>query len=262
MSEPTPYPEVNVLLEQIRAGAERILGSGFVGMYLYGSLTLNAFNDQSDIDFLVVTDEPVSDAALAALAALHDRIAASGLPYADQLEGSYIPKDALRRHIPAQLHPHIDRGAGERLTPQQHDSDWVVQRYVLREHGITVAGPPPDTLIDPISADDLRGAVRELLDGWWGPMIDDPFRLEVHNGYHAYAVQSMCRILYTLKNGTVVSKPDAARWAQAELDGRWQPLIERAMSWQMTPTDVPETLAFFRYTLDQSRQISSSANGT
>jgi hypothetical protein len=256
VSEPTPYPEVNTLIEQICSGAGHILGGHFIGMYLYGSLTLNAFNEQSDIDFLVVTDEPVSDEAFAALAALHDRIAASGLPYADQLEGSYIPKDALRRHVPAQMHPHIDRGAGERLTQWQHDADWVIQRYVLREHGITVAGPPPDTLIDPITADDLWGAVRELLDTWWGPMIDDPAKLRTHDGYHAYAVQSMCRILYTLKNGMVVSKPEAARWAGAELDTRWQPLIQRAMAWQMTPADVPETLDFFRYTLAQSREMS------
>ena len=39
-------------------------------------------------------------------------------------------------------------------------------------------------------------------------------------GYQAYAILSMCRVLYTLEFGTVVSKPAAARWAQGTLDER------------------------------------------
>ena len=70
-------------------------------------------------------------------------------------------------------------------------------------------------------------------------------------GYQAYAILSMCRVLYTLEFGTVVSKPAAARWAQGTLDERWGRLIERAVTWQAGETMdcLSETMEFIRYSL-------------
>lgn len=34
------------------------------------------------------------------------------------------------------------------------------------------------------------------------------------------AILTMCRVLHTLEHGTIVSKPVAARWAQAKLGGK------------------------------------------
>src|SRR2546423_4926058 len=103
----------------------------------------------------------------------------------------------------------------------RHDSDWIVQRYTLRERGITLAGPAPQSLIDPVSPDDLRRAMLDILHGWWALMLDDPAPLR-RRGYQSYTVLSLCRLLYTLEYGAVVSKPVAARWAQETLDARWR----------------------------------------
>ena len=37
-------------------------------------------------------------------------------------------------------------------------------RWCLREKGVTLAGPPPATLVDPVPPDALRAEVRETLD--------------------------------------------------------------------------------------------------
>jgi hypothetical protein len=78
-------------------------------MYLYGSLSLGDFDPaSSDIDFLVVTEHELPDETVAALDTMHARIAASGLEWADTLEGSYIPCAAMRRYDPANnRHPTI-----------------------------------------------------------------------------------------------------------------------------------------------------------
>jgi hypothetical protein len=48
----------------------------------------------------------------------------------------------------------------------------------------------------------------------------------------------------------VVSKPIAARWAQAGLDGRWTPLIQAALAWSSdTVPDLGDTLRFINATL-------------
>jgi predicted nucleotidyltransferase len=228
---PTGYPDANALLQALLAGVQDILGEELVGVYLFGSLALGSFDPRtSDVDVLVVTAGELAEAPLARLQAFHARLYASDLPLATEVEAAYIPVSAVRRWYPNDnWHPHIDRGEAHLLV-KQHDTDWVVQRYVVREHGVTLYGPHPKTLIDPVSSKKLKEAVRVWMHQWWAPMVEDPLPLR-QPGYRAYAVLTMCRLAWTLHEGTVLSKPAAARWALQELDGRWGPLIRRALDY-------------------------------
>ena len=229
---PTPYADVNAILRELMASVQAILADRFVGMYLYGSLAAGDFSPEtSDIDFLVVTDAEPAAEQVEALRQMHARIGAGRSKWALELEGSYIPRDALRRYDPRLAqHLHIDRGSAS-LHVVPHERDWVIQRHILREHGVVLAGPPIQALIDPIDPEQIRKAARELLEGWWTQVAREGTRLR-HTGYQAYAVLTMCRALYSLEHGTLVSKPVAARWAQATLDARWSDLIERALVWR------------------------------
>ena len=259
ISQLEPHPEVEALLREVLAGARAVLGERFVGAYLFGSLASGDFDDASDIDLLFVTDGEMPHETFCALQSMHARINARETHWATQLEVSYIPRRALRRRDPADcLHPHLDRGRGETLRPREHHSDWVVQRHVLRERGLTLAGPDPRTLIAPVSPDELRRAMHDLL--WWpAEILDAPARIGTR-GYQSYLVLTMCRVLYTLRHGAVVSKRAAADWAQETLDARWSPLIERARAGRHDPRpaatteDVSGTLDLIRHTLEQARR--------
>jgi len=270
----TPYPDVNAVLHDFLTNVRTVLGDHFLGMYLSGSLALGDFSpDSSDIDFVVVTDAELSGDLLLSLQAIHARFNAGHSPWATEVEAAYISRDALRRYDPARArHPHIERGADEVLDMDQLDTTWVLQRYILREHGVVVAGPDPRMLIDPVHPGDMRRAAAAQMLEWWGPMLHDPAPLyRVALGYQAYAALTMCRIFYTLDTGGVVSKPVAARWAQRTLDERWTTLIERALAWRKSRTreassqetrdaDVVETLALIDYTLERCQQFRSSVD--
>ncbi len=245
----TPYPEVNVVLDELLSSAQAVLGDYFVGLYLYGSLASGDFDPlRSDIDFVVVTTDSLPNDLISALENRHARLAASGLKWAARLEGTYIPQTALRRYdSTAAPCPSFNEG---RFFLARHESDWVIQRYILREHGVAVAGPPIRPMIDPVQPDEIRQGVRGVLRGWWTSMLDNPSWLR--NGeYQAYAVLTMCRALYTLHHGTIASKPVSARWARAELDQSWAPLIEWAITWQHADRSdrLTATLDFIRYTV-------------
>lgn len=251
----TPYPEVNAILSAVLSGARGALGPHLVGMYLYGSLATGDFDPQSsDVDFLVVTESEVTEATFQALAAMHARLAASGLPWATRLEGSYIPRAALRRYDPEDG-PHPMLLTHEPLYLSAHGSDWILQRAMLREQGIVLAGPDPCTLIDPVARDDVRAAVRAVLQQWWAPMLDNSTFLHGH-GYPAFAVLTMCRALYTLESGALASKPVAAQWAQIALDPHWTPLIERAVTERndMPAGNLREIQDFIRYTVTRGQK--------
>ena len=254
--QPTNVREVDALLAMILPETEAILHDRLLGIYLHGSLVLGGFDPRrSDIDYLVVTSEPISETEFRALRELHDQISASGSPLATELEASYLPAAALRRHNPENaIYPVIERGG--RLEMARHFSDWVIQLRVLRHHGLTLLGPDPFTLIDPIAAEELRRAVLDVLNSWWAAMLENPDRLE-KEGYRAYAVHTMCRILYTLDKGIVVAKPVAAQWVLDELDERWTPIVKAASDWpaEAANVDLEDTLELIRYVVENASEL-------
>ena len=253
LPHPTAYPPITLLLQRLSSAGQAILGEAFYGMYLYGSLASGDFNPHSsDIDFLVVTKGGLSTEMILALEAMHLQLATSGLPYATKLEGAYMPFDVLPRYNPNDPpFPQVNEG---RFYVERQGVDWVLQRHILREHERIVSGPSLQALIDPVSPDQMRQAIQELLQTWWAAMLQAPARLE-SSEYQAYAILTMCRALYTLQHGALVSKPVSARWALDTMRTKWSPLIAEAMQWQRgLPMDrLSETLEFIRFVIQESK---------
>ena len=252
--------EVDGLLGTLTDGVQQILGDRLVGAYLFGSATRDDFDRESDVDVVMVTTQDLPADVLVALGAMHTRIAGLDSWWATQLEVSYIPTRAIRRYDPPDVvHPRLNRGSGETLHLMSHDADWVVQRHLIREHGSVLLGPPPHALIDPVSADEMREAMRDLLVEWLAPLIANPPHVRTR-GYQAFLVLSICRILYTLEHGAVVSKRAAARWGEKSLSSRWTPLLQRAWTGRMNPDEPPgeedlaDTWSFIEYALETGRR--------
>lgn len=248
----TPHPAVDSTLHELLVRVKSTLGERFFGLYLYGSLVTGDFDpERSDIDFVVVTHGELPAQMVEMLAAMHIELFASGLPLLQKLEGTYIPLQALRIHNPDDPpRPTMNEG---RFYLARQGSDWVIQRWVLRENQSAIVGPSLVTYIDPVTEADLRLAVWAVLKDWWAPMLVDPTRLD-SPGYQPYAVLSICRAIHTLAHGTIVSKEAAGRWASDTVDRRWAGLIEAALVWRHgdRPGSLDDTLAFIRYGVIQS----------
>lgn len=257
----TPYPEVNAILQELLEGIQGILGEHLLGMYLEGSLANGDFDQDSDIDFVVVTDVEVTEDLFSSLQSMHDQIATLDSPWAIQLEGSYLSRQALRRYDPANdIHPNIERGLGERLKLVRHQEVWNVHRHILRQRGITIVGPDPAALIDPITPSALKQAMLPALSGWATYLLHHPNEIG-QRGYQSYIVLTLCRILYTLQTGEVASKLKSAHWAKEAIGDTWKPLIEdawegrHASQMPADPAAIRQTQDFIEYTLEVSRHV-------
>jgi predicted nucleotidyltransferase len=223
--------DLDAVLRRLVEGARAALGDTFCGAYLQGSLALGDFDEDSDVDFLVVTHGEVTDAQLPDLQALHRRIYELESPWAQHLDGSYVSKERLRRiETPPSPLLYLDNGATE-LVRDEHCNTAVV-RWTLREHGVVLAGPDPKSLVDPVSADELRAEARAALRKWaeWAREPHQRFGPgALSRRQQGLLVLSLCRMLHTLECGRVTSKPEAGRWALTALDPEWSPLIRRAL---------------------------------
>ncbi len=257
MADPTIYPELNVVLRELVASAQTILAENFCGAYLQGSFAVGGADVHSDVDFVVVTEDEIGEAQLAALQTMHERIHALDVSWAQHLEGSYIPKNSLRRLDPARPpYLYLDNGSSA-LIWDNHCNTEVV-RWSLRERGIVLAGPDPASLVDPVSAVQLRSEVLTTMHEWvgWAKAPD------MSRWRQPTLVLSYCRMLHTLTIGRVTSKREAGEWALAALDAEWAGLIRRALDdrpdpWLRVPQPaapeaVDRPLAFVGYALTEA----------
>ena len=173
--------------------------------------------------------------------------------------GLVHPEGSLRRLDPERRdYVYLDNGATD-LARDNHCNTEVV-RWTLREHGVTLAGPDPRSLVDPVSAEqlraDVRWAMREWAD-WLRPLTSYSRRGQ------GVVVLSYCRMLHTLETGSVSTKPAAGDWALGALDPEWASLIRQALAdrpdpWAKvlepaTPDAIRRTMAFIDYALRLNR---------
>ena len=256
-ASPTPFPDLNAVLSEWLSAIQTALSDNFVAAYLQGSFAVGDFDGDSDVDFLAAIRTELSAAQSAELQAVHARIYDLSSHWAQHLEGSYFPLAALKRRDQAGAQLWYLNNTSKVLVRSSHDNTQVV-RWVTREHGITLAGPDPEALIDPVPAGELRREVLTMMHEWAQEIFDGRYSLD-NRWAQPFAVLHYCRMLHTLHTGAVASKPAGAQWAKGALDSRWAALIDRA--WQerpdpsrkvrqpADPADLQMTYDFIRYAL-------------
>jgi hypothetical protein len=266
---PTPYPELNEVLRQLVGGVRAALGDAFVGAYLQGSFAAGDFDRHSDVDFVVVSELELSDAQVEALQTMHAHVFGLDCEWAKHLEGSYFPK-AVLRGLEQCGRPlwYLEHGSRS-LVPSEHCNTAVV-RWVLSEHGITLAGPGPAALVDPIPAAALRREIVETVHDWGPEILAGPEGFN-NRFYQSFIVLSYCRMLYSLHTGRVESKRAGAEWAKVALDPSWAGLIDRAWAGRPNPSlsirqpadpeDFESTLEFVQYAIEASTSRAAKTEG-
>ena len=223
----TPYADVNALLDALVAGAKTTLGDKLVGFYLYGSLIWGGFeHDVSDIDTLAAVSAPVTGAELERLRTMHDGIAQSFPSWSDRVEVQYQSLEGLRtfrdRHSPmAVISP------GEPMHIVEAGPEWLLNWYFVRAYGITLFGPPPETIIDTITKQEFIDGVRDHALEWRNYIAGT----RGSRSYQGYAILTLCRAWYTLTHGEQVSKRQAALWMMQRVPEH-ATLIDEALQWR------------------------------
>jgi GrpB-like predicted nucleotidyltransferase (UPF0157 family)/RimJ/RimL family protein N-acetyltransferase len=249
---PTKYKEINDLLRQLLLQIQSILENEFVGMYIGGSLAGDSFNSKtSDIDCYIITTKVLSEKRVRKIEEMHNQFYSSKLKYAKRIEASYVPQKDLLNFDPNGMRPYFNEG---RCCMGHYGNNYLIELFVLREKGISIAGPDIKCLIKEISTQNLKAAIQKNLHEYWEANLIDCSKFK-RSDYQVFAILTMCRTLYSLETGKIASKIEAAEWAMQPLDTKWKNLIELAIAWEPSQeiNRLEETQNFVRYVLNKSR---------
>ena len=205
-------PRVRILLHRIAAACRNTLGDTLAGVYVHGSLAFGCFCwTQSDIDFLVAVRRPLSqaqkEALLRALLALEPDAPSKGLEMSAVLEAycrSFI------HPAPYELHySPMHRARCLRDLPaycaEMHgaDPDLAAHFTVARAVGLTLWGPPAESIFGPVPRAAYLDSIRQDV----GTACSDILRTP------ASTTLNLCRTLSFAQEGLVLSKEQGGLWA-------------------------------------------------
>ena len=151
-------------------------------------------------------------------------LAAESNPWAARLQISFLIRDeVLNMNSRACLYQFglLKRGGS--------DGNPIIWVNVL-ESGAVLYGPRPEAFVPEVTPEILFQALEREVGYLREEIIEQP-QSEWRDvpSYRAYAVLTLCRILYSFRKGAVVSKKRAARWALKHLPEEWGEIILQAL---------------------------------
>lgn len=210
--------DLSKLLKAMATDFPAILRGNIVGIYLWGSLTYNAFDETcSDVDCIGVTRRDLDDREFSKLDEWFKN---------KQEKNRWIDRIDMRFVIDGEFLDRSSRCCGfyhyaGRLIRHGSDGNPIIWINIAQS-GITLWGTDAKLIAPRISAQCLRDALllelnylTEDLASNVGDRSDKAF---IHN---AYAILTACRILYSAYHGALISKdePTNGQWRRSHLCG-------------------------------------------
>lgn len=251
--------ECQNILRKISISYSKILEDNLVGIYVHGSIAFGCFHwERSDIDFLVVTKNPLSQSEkILMIDALLD------------LEGECPPKGlemsvVLAKHCrefqyptPFELHfskAHIGKCKNDldRFCADMHgtDRDLAAHITVLNAVGIALCGKQ----IHHVFGEVPRG---DYIDSIIGDIENAPRDIVQHP---VYTILNLCRVLAHLRDGLITSKEQGGIWGLSNLPSAYAPIIYAALQCYRSGTPFSADKNFLRqFSVEILKQIQAAA---
>jgi len=249
--------DLSDLIRDLKTQLPEILGRNLVGIYLYGSVTNTSFNPKrSDVDCLVVTQRDLTNAQFGKLKHWLEGSVKTNL-WTSRLQMLFVIKSKLlTMNARASLYQF---GVLKRTG---WDGNPIVWLDYLRS-GKILLGPSPQTFLPEITREIFLDALKRELNYLREEISENP-ESEWRDVpmYRAYAVVTVCRILYSLNKNDIASKPTAAKWALKNLPKRWHGIIGQALDFNESRREkgirVKQIAAFISFAEGRVRSGSQS----
>jgi predicted nucleotidyltransferase len=215
-----PYKILDNILNQYK----RILKDNLLGFYVHGSLAMGCYTDNSDIDFLVVVEEPLSftgQRELIQVLLQLEEVPPKGV------EMSIILKKYAKHFIhPTPFELHYSPAHKEKYLNDEsyicggfEDPDLAAHMTITKHRGICLYGLAISELFGDIPEECYLASILSDIENAEEDILRDP----------VYSILNLCRVLYYLKEKAICSKLEGGTWGRETLPQLYTKLIEEAL---------------------------------
>lgn len=228
MTDSKQAASVEQLLSEIRSFTIALLGDSLVGIYVHGSCAFGCFHfSQSDIDYLVIVDRPLTLAEKTAyISKILDLVPQCP---AKEIEMSVVLEKYCKQFVyptPYDLHfsnTYLER-AKANITAyceqmQGEDPDLAAHFTVTRAVGIPLFGKPIGDVFASVPP-------AAYLDSIWLDIENAPADILQNPIYN---ILNLCRVLAYCKEERVLSKVQGGEWGLEHLPKKFHYMIRDAL---------------------------------
>ena len=221
-------PQTDRMINGFVEHSKEILRDNLVGVYLHGSLVMGCFNPQkSDIDLIVVVDQPLSDPVKREYMDMVVGYNAYGP--AKGIEMSIVLRRVCKPFVyptPFELHFSAGHLKWYEEAPDEYirkmngtDKDLAAHFTIIINRGKCLYGAPVKDVFSEVPSCDY-------MDSLW---YDIEGAAEEITEYPMYLTLNLARVLAFREDGLVLSKKEGGEWAIKALPPEYRPLIADAM---------------------------------
>jgi hypothetical protein len=220
-----------------------VLPDTIEGLYLHGSVALNAFvEDSSDIDFITIISRRLEHDELEILSTIHERI--SKKYKKPEMDGVYLLWEDV-----GLLYNQDQSDVTE--FPYYNNNKLLIGPYfnfnpitwiLLKQRGINIIGPNPSLLDLEISPIQLKTFVLDNMNTYWAERVrlveqsvekllnlsQEELDIEIE-----WTVLGLLRQFYTLKENGIISKLESGEYGLRHIPKEWHEIIREATNIRM-----------------------------
>lgn len=220
--------QIDDLINDFVAQSKKILQDNLVGIYLHGSLVMGCFNPQkSDIDLIIVVEQPLSDSVK--IAYMDMVVACNACGPAKGIEMSIVLKKVCKPFVyPTPFELHFSAGHLEwfEADPDEYikemngtDKDLAAHFTIICKRGKCLYGAPIKEVFAEVPNSDYMDSI------WY----DVENAAEEITLYPMYLTLNLARVLAYKEDGLVLSKKEGGEWAIKAVPSKFHPLIQGAI---------------------------------
>lgn len=201
-----------------------------VGIYLYGSISLNGFDEKkSDIDFVTVLKRNLTQEESNSLKAIHKELNINSL--GKRMDGIYIPMKEIGKtneELPAYLY--CSNGKIKRGYWDINAVTW----WMVEQYGIKVYGKEISELNFQSNWIKVVKNMEYNINTYWINKAKNRF-IFIFDDMVEFCVLTISRILSTLEAKKIFTKIEGARKAEEILPKRWHLLLKEGLRLRDNP---------------------------
>ena len=220
--------QTGVLIRSFVDRSRTILQDNLVGIYLHGSAVMGCFNpEKSDIDLIVVVDQPLSVPVKSRY--MDMVVGCSALGPAKGIEMSIVLRKVCKPFVyptPFELHfssGHLkwyEENPGDYIRKMNGcDKDLAAHFTVINRRGRCLYGLPVRDVFAEVPGCDY-------MDSIWNDIAEAPESIARDP---MYLTLNLARVLAYKEKGLVLSKREGGEWALSVLPAEYRPLVTDAL---------------------------------